>query len=33
MKLGTIVHAKYFNGVAGPEESSKYQNLLKNNFS
>lgn len=33
MKLGTIVQAKYFNGVASPEESSKYQNLLKNNFS
>ena len=33
MKLGTIVQAKYFNGVADPEESSKYQSLLKGNFS
>lgn len=32
MKIGTIVQAKYFNGVADPEMVKKYQDLLKNNF-
>ncbi len=32
MKVGTIVQAKYFNGVANQDESEKYQELLKNNF-
>lgn len=33
MKIGTIVQAKYFNGVAPVEESTKYQKLLADNFS
>lgn len=32
MKIGTIVQAKYFNGVADPETAKKYQELLKDNF-
>lgn len=33
MKLGTIVKAKYFNGLAEIDESRKYQELIKQNFS
>lgn len=33
MKLGTIVLAKYFNGVAPTDESEKYQKNLIGNFS
>lgn len=33
MKIGTIVQAKYFNGVVPTDEAKRYQALLANNFS